>query len=404
MSASGLARTRTSAADARVTGTARSAPLVVHVIHRLDTGGMENGLVNLVNHMPQERFRHAIVCMTGYTGFSRRVRREDVALYGLGKREGKDLAVHGRLWRLLRRLRPDIVHTRNLATLEAQVTATLAGVRRRVHGEHGWDVGDPDGSNPRNRRLRRLVRPLVGEYIALSRHQHDYLTGAIHVAPSRVTRIVNGVDTGRFHPAGAGERGRIGEASPFAAAGEVVIGAAMRMQPVKGPDVLLDAFIRLLARAGGKGPRVRLVMIGDGPLLPELRRRAADAGVADRVTFPGMRDDMPDVMRGLDLFVVPSHAEGICNTILEAMASGLPVVATGVGGNPDLVVPGVTGTLVPAGDASGLADAIGAYVADPERMHREGRAARALAEQRFSLTAMVDGYLAVYERMMRGAP
>jgi hypothetical protein len=114
--------------------------------------------------------------MTDYTEFSRRIRRDDVTLHSLYKREGKDLRVHLKLRRLLQALRPDIVHTRNLATLEAQVTAAISGVRARVHGEHGWDVGDLDGSRGKNRLMRRLVRPLVGQYIALSRHQMDYLT------------------------------------------------------------------------------------------------------------------------------------------------------------------------------------------------------------------------------------
>ena len=180
-------------------------PLIAHIIHRLDVGGMENGLVNLINQMPPEAYRHAIICMTDYTAFSERLQRDDVGLYALHKREGKDLGVHGRLWRLLRQLRPDIVHTRNLATLEAQLTATAAGVRARVHGEHGWDVGDADGTNPRNRRLRRLVRPLVSQYIGLSRHQMGYLAEQIGVPRARLNQIYNGVDTGRFHPPASGD-------------------------------------------------------------------------------------------------------------------------------------------------------------------------------------------------------
>lgn len=132
-------------------------PLVAHIIHRLDVGGMENGLVNLINHMPAERYRHAIVCMTRYTDFSQRIHRDDVSLHALHKREGKDLGVHRRLHRLLRSLRPAIVHTRNLATLEAQATAAAAGVRARIHGEHGWDIGDLDGARTKHRLMRRLA-------------------------------------------------------------------------------------------------------------------------------------------------------------------------------------------------------------------------------------------------------
>ncbi len=122
-------------------------PLVVHVIHSLSVGGLENGLVNLINHMSAQRFRHAIVCLTGYDDFALRIKRDDVSLFALDKRPGKDLDLYRRCWRVFRELRPDIVHTRNLATLEMQIPARLAGVSARVHGEHGRGAEDPDGLN-----------------------------------------------------------------------------------------------------------------------------------------------------------------------------------------------------------------------------------------------------------------
>src|SRR5690242_17573044 len=119
---------------------AKRPQLIAHVINRLDVGGLENGLVNLVNRMPADRYRHAIVCMTDYTDFRRRVQREDVEVHAIGKRPGKDLGAYGRLWRLMKSLRPSVIHTRNLGTVDAQWVAFCAGVPRRVHGEHGWDA------------------------------------------------------------------------------------------------------------------------------------------------------------------------------------------------------------------------------------------------------------------------
>ncbi len=360
---------------------------------------MENGLVNLINHMPGERFRHAIICMTDYTDFRHRIQRDDVTLHALHKREGKDLRVHLRLWRLLRALRPDIVHTRNFGTLEAQATAALSGVRARVHGEHGWDVGDLDGTRSRNRRLRRLVRPLVGHYIALSQHQKGYLRDAIGVAPDRLSHIFNGVDTGRFAP-----RVEAACTTPlpegFRTPGTFVIGTVMRMQAVKAPLNLARAFVALRERMPADFPRLRLAMIGDGPLRAEVQRYLEQSGVAHQAWLPGAREDIPDCLRALDLFVLPSLAEGICNTILEAMATGLPVVATDVGGNPDLVQPGATGVLVPAGDADAIASALAGYPGDAARTASEGANARARAEADFSMEAMVTGYMAVYDRVL----
>ncbi|WP_018868154.1 MULTISPECIES: TIGR03088 family PEP-CTERM/XrtA system glycosyltransferase [unclassified Thioalkalivibrio] len=373
-------------------------PCVAHVIHRLDVGGMENGLVNLLNHMPAERYRHAIICMTDYTRFSERLQREDVTLHALHKREGKDLGVHRRLWRLLRELRPAIVHTRNLATLEAQVIATLAGVRARVHGEHGWDIADLDGSRDKHRHMRRLVRPLVGRYIALSRHQMDYLQQRIGVSPERLTHIYNGVDTRRFHPR---EGVRTGPwPSNFAGPEDIVIGSVMRMQAVKAPLDLVEAFIALRENAPVPFDRLRLVIVGEGPLRESALQRLEAAGVAQQAWLPGAREDIPQCLRAMDLFILPSLAEGICNTILEAMASGLPVIATKVGGNPDLVAPGETGTLVPAGMPAALADAIADGLASPDARERMGQAARARAKAQFSMDAMVEGYLGVYDNLL----
>jgi len=369
-------------------------PLVAHIIHRLDVGGMENGLINLINHMPAAAYRHAILCMTDYTPFSRRIRREGVGLYSLGKREGKDLGVHLRLGRLLWRLRPAIVHTRNLATLEAQLTAALAGVPARVHGEHGWDVGDLDGSRPRSRRLRRLASPLVGQYIALSRQQMHYLRERIGVPEDRLNHVCNGVDTDRFSPAPEAVRAPLPEG--FAPPGSVVIGTVLRMQPVKAPADLVHAFLALRERLPERFAQLRLVVIGDGPLRAPVVEMLAAAGVASQAWLPGRRDDIPELMRALDLFILPSLAEGICNTILEAMASGLPVIATSVGGNPDLIRPGESGSLVPPGASGTLAAALAEYVVDAERRRWEGAAARARIEAHFSMAAMVRGYLRVY--------
>ncbi len=124
-------------------------PLVAHIIFKLDFGGLENGLVNLVNRMPRDRYRHAIVCLSGFSqDFRRRLQREDVEVIAIGKRPGKDPAAYWRVWRTLRRLRPAIVHTRNLGTVDMQWVAWAAGVGRRVHGEHGWEASDPAGRNP----------------------------------------------------------------------------------------------------------------------------------------------------------------------------------------------------------------------------------------------------------------
>ena len=174
-----------------------------------------------------------------------------------------------------------------------------------------------------------------------------------------------------------------------------------RWQTVKNQVDLARAFVLALQQHPELAQSLRLVLVGDGALLPELRKILRDAGVEALAWLPGERADIAEVLRGLDLFVLPSLGEGIANTILEAMASGLAVVATNVGGNPELVQHGVNGLLVPAADPQALADAIVKLAADADLRRAMGRAGRQMAEQRFSLEAMVARYQRLYSNLLQ---
>lgn len=141
-------------------------------------------------------------------------------------------------------------------------------------------------------------------------------------------------------------------------------------------------------------------MAGDGPLRQQALAILAQAGALESAWLPGSRDDVPAIMRGLDLFVLPSLAEGISNTLLEAMASGLPVVATRVGGNPELMEEGITGSLVPPADPQALSAAIRDYVVNPEMIRRHGANGRRAVESRFGMEAMVKAYMGVYDSIL----
>ena len=378
----------------------RQVPLITHVIHHFDVGGLENGLVNLINRIPAGRYRHAVVCLDGYTDFRKRIEREDVLFYALGKQPGHDLGLYWRLWRLLRQLRPDIVHTRNLSALEGQFVAALAGVSARIHGEHGRDVFDLHGRSRKYNLLRKLTRPLVHRYIALSRDLQGWLVQTVGVPPEHITQIYNGVDSVRFHP-------RVGERSPigppgFLRGGEIVIGSVGRMVEVKDYPTLVRAFLQILEREPAARERLRLVIAGDGPSRASCLGQLQAANAADLAWLPGERADVPEVMRALDVFVSPSLGEGISNTILEAMASGLPVVATRVGGNPELVEAGRTGQLVPPGDPHAMAEALSYYLGNPEECRSQGLAARERAVRLFSIEAMAQNYMNVYDRLLQG--
>lgn len=375
-------------------------PLVVHVVHRFDVGGLENGVVNLINRMPTKAYRHAILALTEVTDFRRRVARDDVQYISLRKPPGHLFKLYPRLYRMFRALRPAIVHSRNLAALEAVVPAWAAGVPVRIHGEHGRDVGDLDGSNRKYQWVRRTFNPFVRHFIALSRDLERYLTGPVGIPPDKISQIYNGVDTERFH-SGIGDESIT--ACPFRRPAHWLVGTVGRMQTVKDQTLLARAFVRALEREPVLKANVRLVMVGEGPLRAEARQILEAAGVANLAWLPGERRDVPEVLRGLDCFVLPSLAEGISNTILEAMATSLPVIATRVGGNPELVVEGRTGWLVPPAEVEAMATAIIAAAREPDRARAFGRAGRAEVERRFSMEAMVAGYQSLYDRLLFGA-
>lgn len=381
-----------------------SPPLVVHVVHRLAVGGLENGVVNLVNHMPAARFRQAIVCLAGFDpAFRSRITRPDVEVVSLDKRPGKDFGAYGRMWRVLRRLRPDVVHTRNLGTIDMQWVAAAAGVRARVHGEHGWEASDPAGIDPRSLRIRRACRPVIRRYVPMSRDLADWLRRDVRVRPERIRQAYSGVDTSRFAPKAppwAGHGFPADWPASFRDEGMIVVGTVGRLDPVKNQVGLLEAVAACRARYPELGERVRLVIAGDGPLRAVLQARAAELGLRERLWLAGSRNDTPDVLRSFHVFVLPSINEGISNTILEAMATGLPVVAGRVGGNPELVVDGATGALYDPSVATGLQDALLPYLLDPELREAHGRAGRNRAVSDFSLDAMVGRYVDLYDELL----
>lgn len=378
---------------------ADTKPLVVHLLYRFDVGGLENGVVNLVNRMTG--WRHVVIALTeAVPEFCARVQNPEVQFISLQKPPGHGAKLYPALVRELRRLRPQVLHTRNLAALEMQVAGWWAGVPLRVHGEHGRDAHDVDGTVKRYQWLRRAYRPFIHHWVALSRDLAQYLDQKVGVPQRAITQIFNGVDIDRFRPVPA--RAAI-DACPFTEPGLCLVGTVGRMQTVKAQPLLAKAFVQALQIKPELRRHLRLVMVGDGPLRSECEA-VLDAGDARALAWlPGSRSDVPAIMQGLDLFVLPSLAEGISNTILEAMASGLPVVATDVGGNADLLDDGLTGQIVPPGQVDALAQALADWAQDAARRRNAGAAGRARVEQRFSMQAMVGAYQAVYERALPGA-
>lgn len=369
--------------------------LVVHIIHRLAIGGLENGVVNLVNRMSTDKYQHAIISLTDIVDFEHRIENKDVACYALEKREGIDLMTYFHLWKILAKIRPQIVHTRNFGTLDCQFIALMALVPRRIHGEHGRDLNDIDGRKYKNTLIRKLFRPIIDKYVALSRDIERWLRIHIKVPRQKIIQIYNGVDTEIFYPAGIRYPNRQ-EKGEY-----LTIGTVGRLQGEKDQITLVKAINRVLSSIENRKDRnIRLVIVGDGPLRQDLEGLIDEMGISEHVELLGSRDDINELMRKFDLFVLPSLTEGISNTILEAMATGLPVIATNVGGNPELVLDNETGVLVPVTDDNAIADAIIKYIDKPELLAIHGDRGRHRVLEHFSIDSMVKGYESLYDTTM----
>jgi sugar transferase (PEP-CTERM/EpsH1 system associated) len=294
-----------------------------------------------------------------------------------------------RMARLFRKLRPDIVHTRNWTCIDAIIGARLAGVPVVIHGEHGREAADPEGRNRRRQQARRLLSPFVTEFVTVSRDLARWLVEQVRVPARKVRTIYNGVDIERYAP---GER-----ASARHALGLpldcTLVGTVSRLDPVKDQVSLIRAF----AQAANKGKTV-LVIAGDGPSRRQLEALVNELGLGDRVRLLGERGDVPLILRALDVFVLSSIGEGTSNAILEAMATGLPVIATRVGGNVELVQDGLTGRLVEARRPEALATALTAYFHDPALARAHGAAGHERAAGEFGLERMLAGYTALYRQ------
>ena len=353
---------------------------VVHVVDSFGIAGMEKGIGAVTNGTCDE-FDHTLVVLRYLHPITVPL-PPGTEIVTMDKRPGISLRFLWRLSRTLRRLRPDVVQTRNWGSVEGIAAARLAGLRGVVHGEHGWSLVDPRGRNRKQVLARRFLSRYVTEFTCVSRAIQQWLREEVRVR-SPVTQIYNGIDTEVYRPGpeGAAVREELG-----VPADAWVVGMVARPDPIKDAATLFRAFSRLRERV----PHACLVPVAFAPEDP-----------MDGVFPAGVRRDITQVLRAFDVFALTSLNEGISNTILEAMATGLPVVATRVGGNPELVVDGETGRLFPVGADDELASILVEYATRPDLCRAHGAAARQRVVSGFSLPAMVDAYRAVYRRAAR---
>jgi sugar transferase (PEP-CTERM/EpsH1 system associated) len=362
----------------------------MHVVYALQPGGMEFGVVKVVNGLSPDRIQSS-VCSTNPAGELKGLLRPNVSLFELRRRAGNDPALVRSLYRLFRRERPDIVHTHAWGTLvEGLVAARVAGVPAVVHGEHGTLQ-----LRAHQRFVQRHAWASVDRLLSVSSRLAERIARETAFPRERIRVIRNGVDLRRFGRV-TREAARAALGLPADARMALAVG---RLVAVKDHLTLLDAVNQLHRQ----GLDVTVVLAGEGPLQPLLAERASSLGIANRVHFLGHRSDVDVVLAAADMFVQSSTSEGLSNTILEAMASALPVVATRVGGADEMVQDGLTGLLVPPSSAGDLAAAMATLLADPTRARALGESGRGRVESEFSLEAMIRRYEELYVELVQAS-
>jgi sugar transferase (PEP-CTERM/EpsH1 system associated) len=357
---------------------------VLHLVPQFRLGGMEQGVVKVTNGLPADRISSTICSFDGPVDGIVESLDPRVSVTVLGRRAGNDPMLVLRLAQLLRRERPDVVHSHGWGTLcEGYAASCLAGVRRFMHSEHGTME-----LRPRNLRVQRAVWSRADRVVAVSSMLADRMARVTGFPRDRVQVIVNGADLARF-----GSVDRVSARATLNLPSDAfVIGTVGRLVPVKDQETLLGA----VARLRSAGSACLALIAGDGPLHDALRARAAALGVESAIRFLGRRGDVERILASLDVFVLTSLSEGMPNSILEAMAAGLPVVSTAVGGVFEVVDDGVTGLLAPVGDVDGIAGALGTLARDGALRSRMGAQGSARARSHFSLGRMLEQYERMY--------
>lgn len=362
---------------------------VVHVVLSLDPGGLERVVIDLVREGRRFGQLASVVCLERLGVLVSELEAARVPAFCVEKRPGLRLGAVGRLRTLFNILQPDVIHTHQIGALfYAGPAARTAGAPVVVHTEHGKHYA----SRRRTRWLGRLAGLYAQRLFGVSRDIAEELRACRIAAQERIAVAPNGIDLARFRDCAAGAATRREFGIPPSAP---LVGAVGRLAEIKRHDLLIHAFVRVRLRI----PDARLLLVGDGPGRSSLEKLAARVLPADCIRFAGRQAAPERFLKAMDVMALTSRSEGMPLAVLEAWAAGTPVVATRVGGIPELVADGKTGLLVDFGDVDQLAASIERLLADRPIAAQIAAAASRAAEQ-YSLEQMAANYQRHYDDLL----
>ena len=370
------------------------APVIAHVIHSLEGGGTERMLVSLLRRFDPTRARHVVVTMRGAGSLAEEL-PDHVACRPLGE-TGRSRFAFLRLARVLRACHASVIHARNTGCWwDAIVAGRLTPCASTVLGFHGLETGSH--FDPRRRRVARIGFHLGARFTSVSQAGAAQLDTQASVPVNEIQVLPNGIDLHRFSPQHTERRRELRRAMGLDD-GCVVVGTVGSLTPIKRHDLLIGAVARVIRSV----KHVHLLIVGDGATRTACQNQAIAAGIADRVRFVGWRQDVPEMLGAMDLYACTSDSEGMNNALLEAMAVGVPVLATDVGDNGAMVRHETEGLIVSPGQVDSVAAALERLSNDRALRSRLGEACIRRAS-RFDIAVAAASYERYYS-MLTGLP
>ena len=364
---------------------------LLHITLDMDIGGLQRLVADATLAMDQKRFNIEVCCFDELGCFANTLKEEGITVTLLQKNQNHfDANYPFRLASFLRKKKVDILHMHTGTFFFGSIAARLARTPVSLYTEHGRFFVEP---------LVRLIEDrisgmLIGQIVAVSHELEKYLAERVKLPARKICTIINGIRVDRFAP--RPKPLRLLEEFDLAQSCKIV-GTVGRLDDVKDQVSMIEAFARVVEAV----PDARLFLVGEGPMREALTEVISSHSLEKKVVITGARGDIPDLLNLFDLFVLTSVSEGTSISILEAMASGLPVVATNVGGNPSIIDHESDGLLVEPRDITGIANAIESLLTNNALSQQMGEKGAAKIRSDYSIEKMIESYEEIYFRLLR---
>jgi len=352
---------------------------VVHLVYSFGCGGLEKVIVNVIDQSANYDVEHIVVSLTDEISMAEQI-KSPVTVHSLGKQEGNDLSSHRKLYRLLKEIKPNAVQTYNFGTIEYHLTAKIAGVPIRVHSDHGRGGDHPQGKNKLHNLFRKAISYLIDHYVVVSNDLYQWVANVLAIKPNKLALVFNGVTV-------EGDVVRTSNSTDKF----VTVG---RLDNVKNQKLMIEAFA-LAVKIYPEFSNSCLDIVGDGPLYEELHELINSLELQDKVTLLGYREDIPEILKDADIFVLSSNYEAMPMTILEAMALKTPVICTDVGGISTFISEQEAWFSKPR-DIQALAHVMKNVKNNSQSRQQKAEVAHRLVFKQYSVERMVDTYMAMY--------